>query len=283
MNYKDIVNHVAEVIGSYNIPITLRQIYYRLVAAGHIPNTRSSYNGLSKHLVRARENQDIDESRIVDRSRGILDYSFDSPEACSEYFAGLLRSTYVMRFWESQKSYVEIWVEKDALSQVIATVAHPFNTVIAPSRGYSSYSYVKRLLDRSSRFPGKNIVILHFADHDPSGLDMSRDLSERCKRYVGDVTVKRIALNHIQVMHYRLIPNPVKMADARAVSYRARFGSECWELDALEPSTLVSLCEQALDAEIDNSVAWKKIRRKEKRARELIQKTIVKAFEESKP
>lgn len=178
MKYSELVNAVNEIIAGYSIPLTLRQVYYRLVAAGLVPNTRSSYNQLSSQLVTARENGDIDDTRIVDRSRRIEDVSFDSPESFIEACRTTLAQQYVRRFWDSQPVYCEVWVEKDALSQVIAEAVYPFNTIVAPSRGYSSYSYLREAANRISQHGngGKPAVILHFADHDPSGIDMSRDL-----------------------------------------------------------------------------------------------------------
>ena len=93
------------------------------------------------------------------------------------------------------------------LSQVLAEAVYPFNTVVAPSRGYSSYSYLQEAVNRINRHGnGKLVKILHFADHDPSGIDMSRDLQNRLVKYCGgyDVEVRRIALTFDQVRRLQL-------------------------------------------------------------------------------
>ncbi|MBT9140270.1 MAG: hypothetical protein DDT30_00846 [Dehalococcoidia bacterium] len=264
MRYTELTEAVNQVISAYTVPLTLRQIYYRLVAAGLIQNTRSNYNQLSSQLVMAREQGDIDGTRIVDRSRRIDDMSFDSPEDFLEACRGTLKRQYVRRFWDSQPVYCEVWVEKDALSQVMAEAVYPFNTIVAPSRGYSSYSYLREAADRISRYCdgdddlvfGKAAVILHFADHDPSGIDMSRDLQDRLDRYCGAVEVKRIALNYDQVRRYSLIPNPAKLTDTRSSAYISQYGDECWELDAIEPDELVGLCSKAVEDMITDHKAW---------------------------
>ena len=114
---------------------------------------------------------------------------------------------------------------------------------------------------RISRYcaDGKPAIILHFADHDPSGIDMSRDLRDR----LGNVEVRRVALTFEQVQHYNLIPNPAKMADTRANGYVSQYGSQCWELDAIPPDELVRLCGDAVASLISNPDAWQAIKERD--------------------
>ena len=278
MKYTDLVNAVNQIISGYTVPLTLRQVYYRLVVAGLIANTRSNYNQLSSQLVKARESGEVDDSRFTDRSRRIDDVSFDSPADFIEVCRGTLRRQYVRRFWNSQPVYCEIWVEKDALSQVLAEAVYPFNTIVAPSRGYSSYTYLREAANRISQHcsDGKPAVILHFADHDPSGIDMSRDLQDRLAKYCGrrDVEVRRIALNHDQVRRYNLIPNPVKQADRRSSRYVTQYGNQCWELDAIEPNELIPLCRAAVDTLIEDRDAWLAIKEQDRAEREALREQI---------
>jgi hypothetical protein len=271
MKYSALVGKVNGILASYTVPLTLRQVYYRLVAGGLIGNTRSNYNQLSSQLVKARETGDVDDSRIVDRTRGIQDVSFDSPESFIEICQSTVKQRYVRRFWDSQPVYCEIWVEKDALSQVLAEAVYPFNTIVAASRGYSSYSYLREAADRISQYcsDGKSARILHFADHDPSGIDMSRDLQDRLAKYCGrEVEVRRVALTHDQVTHYNLIPNPVKQADRRSEGYVNQYGDQCWELDAIEPNELITLCRAAVDSLIEDKAAWLAIKGRDKAERQ---------------
>ena len=273
MKYDETVRTVNKVISQYSMALTLRQIYYRLVAAGLIPNQRSAYNSLSSQLVRARENGEVDDNHIVDRSRSITDISFDTPSDFLKVVKSILRYHFVRRFWESQETYVELWVEKDALSEVLSGAIEKFNTIVAPSRGYSSYSYLKNAASRIDKYAGgyRDALILHFADHDPSGIDMTRDLEERLNRYCGyPVAVKRVALTFDQVKKYNLIPNPTKLADPRSADYIARHGDECWELDAIEPDELVRLCQEAVKEQINAPSAWEEAKAKEQSDRLLI-------------
>jgi len=259
MKYEFVVSYVNDILNQYTIKLTLRQIYYKLVAGYGYPNKRSAYNQLSTQLVKARKRGDTDETRIEDRSREFLggDYHFDSPEEYVTYrFESFLNSPvyYARKMWTSQPEYVMIWVEKDALSRVISTEADKYNVTTCPSRGYASYTYVKQAL--STLPEDKQITVLHFADHDPSGLDMTRDLENRLSEYsdLPDVTVERIALNYDQVQHFELPPNPTKRADPRYKRYNAEYGNECWELDAIEPVELQAMVSEAIRSHIDSDI-----------------------------
>ena len=266
MDYKSTVREVNKVISGYSMDLTLRQIYYRLVAQVLIPNRRSAYNSLSAQLVKAREAREVDEGRIVDRSRTVNDNSFNTPEDFLRAVRYTIRSKYLRRFWASQPVYVEIWVEKDALSQVLAQAVEDFNTIVAPTRGYSSYSYLRDAAARFEQNGGeRDVIILHFADHDPSGLDMSRDLERRLSKYYnGRLEVKRIALTFDQVNEYKLLPNPTKLADTRSTQYASLYGDKCWELDAIEPDELVRICQGVVEREITDWPAWESVVAKEK-------------------
>lgn len=281
MNYQETVTAMNGVIAQYDMALTLRQIYYRLVAAGLIPNRRTAYNGLSAQLVKAREAREVDERRIVDRSRSTIDRAFDSPQDFFEAAVWTCENRFFRRFWTTQDVYVEAWVEKDALSQVIAGAVEGLNTIVAPSRGYSSFSYVRDACRRFERNRGDadQVVILHLGDHDPSGLDMTRDLRERFVSYSYEfdfrVEVKRIALTFDQVQERDLIPNPTKIQDPRAQGYIDQYGDECWELDAIEPDELVGMVEEAVRDEITDPDAWDEIKAQDERERKEIQKAVV--------
>ena len=258
--------------------LTLRQIFYRLVAGYEYPNTKSTYNQLSKQLVKAREREDVDASRFEDRSRGFLggDYQFNNLEEFVTYqFETFLNSpnNYATKLWTSQPEHVIVFVEKDALSQVVSRVADQrYNVTTCPSKGYASYTYINEALAMLPE--DKEITLLHFADHDPSGIDMTRDLANRISRYSDlDITIERIALNYDQVQRYELPPNPTKTADPRAEGYTAEYGNECWELDAIEPVELQRMVSEAIESHIDFDI-WIQAVEQTQREREELRTTF---------
>ena len=280
MRYGEIVSHVNEIFGQYDMPLTLRQIYYRLVADFGMPNRRSAYNTLSRMLVRAREQGEVDDTRIEDRSRETLggDFGFPGPEEYLKYkIDNFRRVSYQRKMWEFQPRYIEVWVEKDALSRVISAITNKYSVVVCPSRGYSSYTYLKRMAveDRFQKYTDKPIVVLDFRDHDPSGIQMTEDLQNRLDRYGGDldITVNRIALTIEQVRRYKLIPNPTKIADPRSPKYHLLYGNECWELDAIEPSELQRIVKESIIDFIDASL-WKLTIEQSKREQKDLEKRI---------
>lgn len=282
MQYNTIVDQVNQILAEYEgFPLTLRQIYYRLVANYKLPNKRQFYNGLSRILVKARELGHVNDTLIVDKQRSIEggDSPFLEPQQYLDWKAAVFaKNDYSRAVWAEQPQHVEVWVEKYALSNVIGRAAADFNVVIAATRGYSSYTYVKRMaIDDRYVHLDKPVTILYFGDHDPSGLQMTDDLDTRMQKYGKDgsvnIVVKRIALTHDQVQHFKLDPNPVKQADSRSATYMRQFGSTCWELDALPPKELTNLVQQSLLAEIDQDT-WAATRRKSEKERKQLQDKI---------
>src|SRR5262249_1429555 len=117
-------------------------------------------------------------------------------------------------------------------------------------------------------------LVLHLTDHDPTGIDMTRDTIARLEKYaLYPVEVKRIALTMDQVQQYSLPPNYVEETDTRTSGYRQQFGTdECWELDALPPDVIVGLIRDELEFVIDSD-KWERAQRKEKRGEDLLTKT----------
>jgi hypothetical protein len=264
-SYEEIVEASLEILRQYDTPITLRQLYYRLVSRRMFPNTLNSYKRLSRTMVRARERGDIPLSAIEDRSRRILgrgDVGYSSVEEfLRRRIKGLVESwkEFTMPMWEDQPYYLLISLEKDALSRLVSQVANRYAVRTFPTKGYPSFSYVLRMAHYiRGRLKGKTTIILYLGDFDPSGVDIERDLTERLRRYgAGDFIVKRIALTRDQILEYQLPPMPVKRSDARAPRFVAAYGDEAVELDALDPNVLRMVITAAIEEYIDVEL-WKK-------------------------
>jgi hypothetical protein len=268
MKHKEIVSAVNEILEQYNIALTLRQIFYRLVAKQLIPNTVTSYKTLSKILVRARERGEVDEYKIEDRSRQVLgvgDYrAYKDFDEFIQSYIDYLKSAWqywARPVWETQNKKVMLAIEKDALSRLFVDVAEQYNIQVFPTRGYSSYTYVREIAGRIYR-SDKKTVILYFGDYDPSGRDIERDLRDRLILYTGgknNFELVRIALTREQIHQYNLPPRPEDIEtleklkrDPRAKQYGLDYAAE---LDALEPPILQDLIKKAIDEQI-NREAW---------------------------
>lgn len=256
---KQIIEHANEIIGEYldqGFDLTLRQLYYQFVARDLIANKQSEYKRIGSIVNYARLAGLIDWDAIVDRTRSLRSLAhWTSP---GEIIAACA-SQYRIDKWapEFQKYRPEVWIEKDALTGVIRKVCNNFDVPYFSTRGYTSQSEawaaghhrIKGCLDR-----GQTPIIIHLGDHDPSGLDMTRDIGERINLFAGDdVEVRRIGLNMDQVHKFNPPPNPAKTTDSRATWYIAEFGHDSWELDALEPRVISDLISDTIMAIRDES------------------------------
>jgi hypothetical protein len=234
--------------------LTLRQLYYQFVARDLIPNTVQSYKSLGDVVNDGRLAGLIDWDAIEDRTRNLRSGShWSSPRsivrACADQFA--------VDLWAGQANYVECWIEKDALVGVIEGICVELDVPYFACRGYTSQSEMwgaaQRLIEREKA--GKTTTIIHLGDHDPSGIDMTRDIQDRLELFGSTAVIRRIAMNFDQVETYDPPPNPAKTTDSRYESYRVLHGEQSWELDALEPRVIVELIRGEIEALIDQD-AW---------------------------
>ena len=243
-----------EIIADYNdqgYSLTLRQLYYRLVASDQIENTAASYDRVGAILNDARLAGLVDWSAIEDRTRNLAGvyHVDDVPDAIAD-----AHRTYRIDKWIDQPTRPEIWVEKEALAGIVGRVANRCDVGFVSCRGYMSQSEMHaaamRFLRRAN--VGQKTVIIHLGDHDPSGVDMTRDIDGRTRLFMehhapgSAAFVDRIALNMPQIRQYDPPPNPAKLTDSRYHAYAALHGESSWELDALEPRVLDALIEAAI-------------------------------------
>ena len=232
--------------------LTLRQLYYQFVSRNWLDNKQSEYKRLGSLMTDARLAGIVDWNAIEDRARNLQTFaSWDSPASivnvCSDSFA--------LDLWKNQPHYVEVWVEKEALIGVLARPCSKWRVNHFACKGYTSASEMwdggwNRL--RGKKKKGKEVTIIHLGDHDPSGIDMTRDIEERMSLFVGGpVEIVRIALNMDQVDEYQPPPNPAKMTDSRFEGYVDRFGEDSWELDALPPNVIADLIEKEILDRLD--------------------------------
>lgn len=261
----DNVNTIIEKFKAQGYDPTLRQVYYQLVAHDLFPelrrwtwtgakwirdpngtkNAEPNYKWLIDVVSDARLDGQIDWDRIQDLNRELRGNShWDSPEQ----IVAAVASQYRIDKWEGQPNYVEVWVEKDALRNIVARACGAVDVSYFACKGYTSLSEMWVAAQRfiAKKREGRNPIIFHLGDHDPSGIDMTRDIEERLGIFGADVDVRRIALNMNQVQEFNPPPNPAKMTDPRANGYRDNFGDESWELDALTPDVMNDLITKAV-------------------------------------
>jgi len=268
LNLIELVNKVIDEYGRMGYELTLRQAYYQLVARGYIPNNERSYKNIGNLINDGRLAGLIDWHAITDRTRNMR---CNSHWTTPSEVIGSAEYSYLLDKWENQPNYVEVWVEKDALVDIVGQACRSIDTPYFSCRGYTSQSEMWAAAQRIKRENRhrENCVIIHLGDHDPSGIDMTRDIQERLWLFGADVEVKRVALTMEQIEVLNPPPNPAKLTDSRASQYIRRYGYESWELDALEPQIINSLITDEVTALRDDLLYYQICAREKEEKREL--------------
>lgn len=245
------INSILEEYREDGYVLTLRQLYYQLVSRDIIPNQQKEYAKLSLLLTKGRMAGVVDWEIIEDRVRKPhLPYWVDGIE---DAIKDTIRQ-YRLNRQEGQENYIEVWIEKDALSGVLRRITEKYHIRLMVNRGYSSTS---AMYDAYKRFRYEMVVndkkgiILYLGDHDPSGLDMIRDIKDRLLEFGVNVEVNQIGLTQQQIKQYNPPPNPAKIKDPRAKWYIEEYGNTSWEVDALPPKILNTLVETNIKKIID--------------------------------
>lgn len=254
------INDIIDDYHNQGYKLSLRQLFYQLVVREIIPNQKAEYSKLSTILTKGRMAGVVDWEAIEDRLREPFRHgAWESPREIINACAAQYRRDRM----ENQDVYLEVWVEKDALSAVLRRAVEPYGCRLMVNRGYSSttamHDAFKRFVEPWEQ--GQTVKILYLGDHDPSGMDMVRDISARVETFVRGSTevnenrapfeIERLALTMDQIEEYSPPPNPAKIKDPRADAYIAKFGKVSWEVDALPPEVLNSLVEHGIQRMID--------------------------------
>jgi hypothetical protein len=291
---RELIDHVDRICRSmaargYNV--TLRQVYYQFVAQDLFPearrwrwtgsawvkdpngtkNAEPNYKALGDLITKARRAGLLDWHHIEDRTRHVRGRQHWSSPA--EILAAAAHG-YHIDWWATQRTRVEVWVEKDALVDVISRPADRWDCRYFSCRGNVSDSEMWRAGRRLAGYvedDGQEVLILHLGDHDPSGVDMTRDITDRLGMFMGEAAkgleVRRIALNMDQVRTFNPPPSPAKTTDSRARGYIEEYGTDSWELDALDPDFIVNLINEHIQSTVDED-AYEALRDQERRESE---------------
>lgn len=279
MEYLEAVNSIVEDYQSQGYKLTLRQLYYQLVSKNIIPNKDTEYKKLSRVLTEGRMAGFVDWGAIEDRLRRPQNVYTVSD------IPGALKDTYKQYRLDrriGQKTMLEVWVEKDAISNVLKPVTQKYGVNLLVNRGYGSATAMKDAYDRFSWRLQSNaiygvdeVIILYLGDHDPSGLDMIRDIQERISLMLEidgtelSFNVIPIALTKEQIRKYNPPPNPAKITDSRSDSYIAEHGRVSWEVDALPPNVLHKLLDDSIVQYLDLKKYNKVVKREAKEKAEI--------------
>ena len=230
-------------------PMTVRQVFYRLVSLGVIAKTEAEYKSTVVRLLsEMRRAGEIPFDWIADSTRWMRKpNTYSSLENMLRYTA----QSYRRSLWDNQSVYVEIWLEKEALAGVLYEVTEKWDVPLMVTRGYPSLSYLHSAAEEimSQHRRSKSAHLYYFGDYDPSGLDIPRKVEKDLREFApgAEISFKRVAVTLEQIETLKLQTRPTKRTDSRA----KHFKGESVEVDAIPTSVLLAMVRDCIEQHID--------------------------------
>jgi hypothetical protein len=227
-------------------PMTVRQVFYQLVSQGVIAKTEGEYkNTVVRLLGEMRRERRIPFGWIADSTRWMR-----KPKTYSSAEQALRRCAEAYRrdLWVNQGAYVEVWLEKDALSGVLYDVTAEWDVPLMVTRGYPSLSYLHEAAEALDA-EGKPAFLYYFGDYDPSGLDITRVVEDGLREFApaAEIMFERVAVTAAQIRELGLPTRPTKATDSRSKN----FAGQSVEVDAIPPDRLRQMVEHCITRHID--------------------------------
>jgi len=238
-----LMEHAIEVANRYDSAITLRQLYYQLVAGNVIENSEASYESVGKAVATARKLGLMSFSDIEDRGRKVeASHHFASADDAVAW----VKAAFDQDRWINQDERVAVICEKAALSGIVQPICQRWQVPYVASKGYASLSLGAEVASKLFGY-----TILYFGDLDPSGVHMPQNWRDLLDGFGAGCHIIPVALTPEQVDRYDLVPQPVKLTDKRSQTFREEYGDHCYELDAIPPDLLGSIVEVAIEVFVD--------------------------------
>jgi hypothetical protein len=227
-------------------PMTVRQVFYQLVSRGVIAKTEGEYKQTVVRLLTImRRAGNLPFGWIADNTRWMR-----KPRTYSslEGMLALTAQTYRRALWDDQDTYVEIWLEKDALAGVVYEETGSWDVPLMVTRGYPSLSYLYEAAEAIAEC-GKPAHLFYFGDWDPSGVDITRAVEQGIREFApnAEIVFERVAVTQRQVDELGLPTRPTKQTDSRSKN----FTGESVEVDAIPLQVLRGLVRECIEKHID--------------------------------
>jgi len=222
-------------------PMTVRQVFYQATVRGIVEKTEAGYAKVQTDLVVMRKAGDLPYGWLADNTRWQRrPRTYDGIEDALEETARLYRKS----LWNDADSYVEIWLEKDALSGAIYPVTALYDVPLMVARGYASLSFLHTSADyiKDLDVPA---YIYHLGDFDPSGVNAGKKIDQTLRKLApgAEIHFQRVAVTEEQIGYLSLPTRPTKASDSRSKT----FGASSVELDAINPEDLRSFVRYVIE------------------------------------
>ncbi len=277
-----------EVLVEYEeyLPLTARQIFYRLVGTHGYPKTEAAYKQLCEYLNRARRAKQIPFEYIRDDGISVMAHAHYADENAFYKQVHDMGKEFTRDKLARQKMNIRVYCEAAGMMPQLERVCEPYSIPVYSCSGFDSLSAKYQLSDycwRQFTYHGRPTVILHLGDHDPSGESifndglvqdvhafLAEDVPHKDPREVSDF--ERVALVGEHVERYDLETEPPKATDSRTANWKGAATGAC-QLEALPPDILAELLENAITRRL-NMKTYKEDLKAEEEERRRITKAL---------
>jgi hypothetical protein len=248
-------------------PMTVRQVFYQATVHGLVEKAESGYAKVQTDLTLMRRADELPYDWLADNSRWQRKpHTFSSVEEALKQTAAFYRKS----LWTDADSYVEIWLEKDALAGVIYPITSMYDVPLMVARGYASLSFLYNAAEYINTLDVP-AHIYHLGDFDPSGVNAGEKIEETLNELAPDAVIyfERIAVNEEQIDAWSLPTRPTKTSDTRSKT----FGDISVELDAIEPNQLRAIVQEAIEVHLP-AAQFEVLKAAEESEREIIGRLV---------
>lgn len=238
-------NHIIDQVNESGGYLTIRHLFYRLVSKGIIPKTETAYRQIIYHTCQMRKQEYLPYSVFADNTRlRRKSKAHNNLTDALEFWS----QSYRRELWNNQPYYIELWSEKDAISNIVFDVADEYNVPLMISSGFSSLTFLYNAAEEIKwhNEQGKFAIILYLGDHDPSGVKASEDVEKKLYDFGCNFRFQRLAVNEWQIKEYNLPTRPTKES-----KHSKGFEGESVEIDAMEPQLIKRFVREAIEYNID--------------------------------
>lgn len=244
LDWSTIVDEGARIVDSYPTSVTLRQLHYRLVAAGigGYENTIGCYKTLSSRTAELRRDQLF--PALADNGRSVSQPAFDDSVVDALF---TMANSYRLDRTRGQDFQIWLLFEKATLHAQFWSWTSQYGIPIGALRGYSSETFEREAIDLMSA-DERPVVVYYVGDLDPEGEDIERNFQDQL--YRAGMYFKhweRLAVTPEQIAELGLVPNPGKEGSSRAAGFVRKYGTLFQiETEAVDPDTLRQLVTNAV-------------------------------------
>lgn len=263
-----LVTQAQDVLDEYqsHLPLTLRQIFYRLVGAHGYSKTENAYERLCETLGKARRARMIPFSAIRDDGfHGARWQGWHSLEGAKRSLIATAEGYRIDR-QRGQPVQLAVWCEAAGMAPQLERICGPYSIPVYSSGGFDSVT-VKHDMARAFARIGR-VLVLHIGDHDPSGVHIFGSLDEDVRAFIdefeGDAEFVRLAVTPDHIDRYALPTAPPKETDRR------NFTGETVQAEALPPDVLASILQDAIGGYLDMAVYRQAIETEQAERRALV-------------